>query len=69
MEVLEIIAGIATPSSPAPHLPVARISPAALGLSATPQFLAAAVNEGGTLWDQLRLSWTDPGVCRDLLGR
>ena len=44
---------------------------AALGLSAAPSFLEpthAAAGPGRTLWDKLRLSWTEPQTQRDLLG-
>jgi hypothetical protein len=69
MSVLEIAA------TPRPCAPVREkavpMRLAALGLSAAPNFLEptqAAAGPGGTLWDMLRLSWTELQTQRDLLG-
>ncbi len=49
------------------------VTPAMLGLSSRPEFLsveagAVVATDRPTLWDALRLSWTEPRAMRDLLG-
>lgn len=69
MSVLEITAPTRPRSSVREETVPVRL--AALGLSAAPSFLEprqAAAGSGRTLWDMLRLSWTEPQMQRDLLG-
>lgn len=53
----------------APGLVVA-VTPAMLGLSSRLAFVAAVgvSPDRPTLWDSLRLSWSEPRTARDLLG-
>jgi hypothetical protein len=48
---------------------VVAISPAMLGLSLRPTFVAAEVvsPDRPTLWDSMRLSWAEPRTARDLV--
>ncbi|MBW4090005.1 MAG: hypothetical protein HIU82_02690 [Proteobacteria bacterium] len=52
-----------------PHLVVA-VTPAMLGLSSRPTFVATVVASPArpTLWDSMRLSWAEPRTARDLVG-
>ena len=73
MSVLEIEAppGFARPEA-ALRDDLVVLTPAMLGLPARPAFMPATVpaaaGAGTSLWEALRLSWSDPRTKRDLLG-